>query len=142
MEQNPNVMVAGGIYCTRSTPPEPVVYMEEGAGCTWDWKVGETFKCWGIGTGCMVVNLEIFQHIPEPWFVTTQEAANKETDDLYFCKLVANTSYDVMAHGGILCHHYDMEKGAVYMLPRGSRPYVNRIAEPHEPRMAQAVTST
>jgi hypothetical protein len=133
------VMVAGGIYCTRSAPPEPIVYMEESAGPHWDWKVGETFKCWGIGTGCMMINLEVFDHIPEPWFLTTMEAANKETDDLYFCKQVAKAGFEIMAHGGILCHHYDMEKGAVYMLPRNSHPYKDRISDAHEPRLAQAV---
>lgn len=128
------VMVAGGIYTTRCSPPEPILYMEQGAGSHWDWKVGETFKCWGIGTGCMMINLDVFDHIPEPWFKTTMEAEKKETDDLYFCQRVAEAGFEVMAHGGILCHHYDLERGAVYMLPRKSAPYQNRIADPREPR--------
>lgn len=140
LEQNgpPNgkVMVAGGIYCTRSAPPEPIVYMEPSAGAHWDWKVGETFKCWGIGTGCMLINMDVFDHIPEPWFKTTMEAENRETDDLYFCKKVQAAGFEIMAHGGILCHHYDMEKGAVYMLPRNSNTFKNRIMDPHEPRLA------
>lgn len=136
LEQNPKVMVAGGIYCTRSVPPEPIVYVEPNAGAYWDWKVGETFKCWGIGTGCMMINLDVFEHIPEPWFLTTDTAEHKETDDLYFCQKVKEAGFEIMAHGGILCHHYDMEKGAVYMLPRQSRPYLERISEPREPRMA------
>lgn len=131
------VMVAGGIYCTRSCPPEPIVYMEANAGPHWDWRVGETFKCWGIGTGCMMINLEVFEHIPEPFFLTTNEAEFKETDDLYFCEKVAAAGFETMAHGGILCHHYDLEKGAVYMLPRNSNSYKNRISEPREPQIAR-----
>lgn len=128
------VMVAGGIYTTRSSPPEPIVYMEQGAGSYWGWKCGETFKCWGIGTGCMMINLEVFEHLEEPWFQTTMEAEKKETDDLFFCQKVSAAGFEIMAHGGILCHHYDMQYGAVYMLPRASAPYVNRISEPREPR--------
>lgn len=134
LEQHPNAMVAAGVYCTRSTPPEPTIYREEGAGCDWDWKVGETFQRWGAGTGCMMINLEIFNHIEEPWFLTTQTAEHRETDDLYFCKKVAAAGFELWIDGGILCHHYDLERGAVYMLPRESYPYVNRIKEPREPR--------
>ena len=132
------VMVAGGIYTTRCSPPEPIVYRDKGAGSAWDWKVGETFKVWGIGTGCMMINLEVFKHLPEPWFQTTMLAEKKETDDLYFCEKVRQAGFEIMAHGGILCHHYDLERGAVYMLPRKSFPFENRITEPHEPRTPQA----
>ena len=136
------VMVAGGIYCTRSSPPEPIVYEEKNAGSYWGWKVGEVFKCWGLGTGCMMINLEVFDHLPEPWFKTTMEAEQRESDDLYFCRMLSeHTDYEIMAHGGILCHHYDMERGAVYMLPRNSQPYRGRISEPAEPRLAEAVIS-
>ncbi len=121
------VMVAAGIYTTRSSPAEPLVYLSQGSGSHWNWKVGETFKCWGIGTGCMMIDLEIFDHLPEPWFKTTMEAEYRESDDLYFCQLVADAGFEVMAHGGVLCHHYDFERGAVYMLPRNSWPFENRI---------------
>ena len=133
-ETGGKVMVAGGIYCTRSSPPEPIVYAESGAGSHWNWKVGETFKCWGLGTGCMMINLDVFTHLPEPWFQTTMSCEKKETDDLYFCQRVADAGFEVMAHGGVLCHHYDLERGAIYMLPRKSGPFQNRIAEPSEPR--------
>lgn len=128
-------MVAGGIYCTRSSPPEPIVYQEQGAGPFWDWRVGETFECWGLGTGCMMVNMQVFEHIPEPWFLTTDTATHKETDDLYFCARVHEAGYQVWAHGGILCHHYDLDKGITYQLPRGSRPYQDRLEDFHEPQL-------
>lgn len=135
LEQHPKAMVAGGIYCTRSTPPEPIVYMEQGAGCYWDWKVGDVFKCWGIGTGCMMINLDIFKHIEKPWFLTRNDAEFRGTDDLHFCELVNKAGFEVWAHGGLLCHHYDIERGAVYMLPRGSRPYVNRSLDFRESKL-------
>ena len=128
-------MVAGGIYCTRVAPPEPIVYMGQGEGAFWDWNVGDVFKCWGIGTGCMMVNMEVFDHIPEPWFRTIDEAQFKETDDLFFCQRVMEAGFEVWAHGGILCHHYDLERGVAYQLPRGSRPYLGRKGEFREPQL-------
>jgi Methyltransferase domain len=130
------VMVAGAIYTSRSSPPEPLVFMEQGAGPHWDWKVGETFKCWGLGTGCMMINLELFDHLQEPWFATVTQSENRWTDDLYFSELVAQAGFEMMAHGGILCHHYDWEQGMVYQLPRNSHPYAQRISEPMEPKFA------
>src|SRR5215831_12389019 len=59
LEQHPNARVAAGVYCTRSSPPEPTIYEAEGSGSDWSWKVGETFQRWGAGTGCMMIDLEI-----------------------------------------------------------------------------------
>ena len=132
------VMVAAGVYCSRGVPPEPIVYVSQGSGPDWTWKVGETFKRWGAGTGCMMINTAVFEHIPEPWFKTTQECDNKETDDLYFCEKLAKAGFELMVHGSVLCHHYDMQSGAVYHLPRGCKPYLERVAEPTEPRLPTA----
>ena len=129
--------VVAGVYCVRGTPPEPLVYKEQGAGPDWTWRVGEIIKRWGVGTGCMLVDLDVFDHLPEPWFKTTRGAQTRWSDDLHFCELVANAGFDTYVHGGVLCHHYDFERGAVYMLPRNSPPYVKRIpgsfAEPELP---------
>ena len=82
------VMVAGGIYCVKQDPPQPLVFMEGGAGPYWNWKVGDVFRCWGLGTGCMMINTEIFKYINPPFFKTTSEEGFCETDDLYFCEKV------------------------------------------------------
>jgi predicted O-methyltransferase YrrM len=132
------VMAAAAVYTTRSSPPEPLVFREQGAGPDWDWKVGEVLKRWGAGTGCMVINTEVFQHLPEPWFKTISESSDRWSDDLYFCDLLAQAGFELMVHGGILCHHYDYEKGTIYQLPRNSYPFRHRINEPREPQLSPA----
>jgi predicted O-methyltransferase YrrM len=143
LEQNgpPNgkVMVAAGVYCTRSSPPEPLIFTSQGSGPDWNWKVGEILKRWGAGTGCMMINTDLFEHLPEPWFLTTMQVDKKESDDLYFCAKVADAGYELLVHGGILCHHYDLASGIAYTLPRQSRPYKERICEPREPASPVAV---
>ena len=125
--EHPKAAVVAGIYTTRAAPPEPIVYMTQGAGAFWDWKAGEVFKCWGIGTGCMMIDLDVFRYLDKPWFQTRHDAEVRETDDLFFCELVNQAGFEVWAHGGVLCHHYDLERGTIYMLPRGSKPYVERL---------------
>src|ERR1039458_894343 len=35
LAQNPDAGICGGIYCTKIIPPEPLVFMELGAGVYW-----------------------------------------------------------------------------------------------------------
>ena len=43
LEHHPKYAIAGGIYCHKSPPQEPLVYRGNGQGPYWDWKVGEVF---------------------------------------------------------------------------------------------------
>lgn len=123
------VMVAGGVYCVKQNPPSPLVLMGPGKGPYWKWKIGDTFKCWGLGTGCMMINVEVFKYLKKPYFKTTSEEGFSETDDLYFCQKVHDAGFDVMAHGGILCRHWDMQNSLIYTLPSGSYPMTPRKAK-------------
>lgn len=148
MRQNPNAGIVGGIYCTKATPPEPIVFKELGAGVYWDWTLGDVFKCAGLGTGCMLVRNSILKDIPKPWFKDTSEAILGETetygdttikiasrggtDDLYFCQKVTDAGYDIIAHGGILPVHVDYETGVGYKIPENSYPvtsYAEKLAK-------------
>jgi hypothetical protein len=134
-KEHPKAAVVGGIYTTRASPPEPIVYSTQGAGAFWDWKAGEVFKCWGLGTGCMMIDLDVFRHLDKPWFLTKHEADLRVSDDLHFCELINQAGFEVWAHGGVLCHHYDLERGVVYMLPRNSKPYQQRLENTTEAKI-------
>jgi hypothetical protein len=136
LAQNPKAAIAGGIYCTKGENPEPTIYKELGGGSHWNWTLGDIFKVKGIGAGCMMVRLSALKDIPKPWFKDTAgEPTHTErvgdldlkvisttgTDDLYFCRKVDEAGYDIIAHGGVLCLHYD-EEGRAYHLPDDSYP--------------------
>jgi GT2 family glycosyltransferase len=129
LEQNPEAMVIGGIYCSKTEPPEPVVFQGKGQGAFWQWKLGDVFECDGIGTGCMLIKTELFAKLEKPWFKTIDEACtdpaqfkNQQTDDLYFCDKVIDAGYKILAHGGVQCLHWDASTGTPYGLPIGSFP--------------------
>jgi hypothetical protein len=98
MENNPNIDVVGGVYCAKADPPAPLVFVGNGVGSYWDWKIGEFFECTGLGMDCTLIKTDILKKIPEPWFKTVDEdsfadgkpAAEAWTEDLYFCKKVAD----------------------------------------------------
>ncbi len=61
-----DVMIAGGVYASKTHPPEPVLFRGNGHGPFWRWKKGEIFEVTGIGTGCMMIKTELFNLLPAP----------------------------------------------------------------------------
>jgi hypothetical protein len=137
INKDPKVMVCGGIYCTKENPPSPIVFKELGGGPFYNWKMGDTFECAGIGAGCMLIKTEVFKHLSKPWFLEPDEifldkvieingikcplTRNVATDDLFFCKKVLDAGFKIVAHGGVLPVHLD-EAGNMYALPADSYP--------------------
>lgn len=123
--RNSNVKIIGGIYCTKTDPPEPLVFQGPGSGSDYNWKVGEVFPCWGLGTGCMMIDAEVFRALPKPWFVIKDEAHDFEGEDLSFCRKAQEAGFKVKAHGGVLCTHWDVNASPykVYSVPPDSPPY-------------------
>jgi hypothetical protein len=155
-----SVMVCGGIYTTRANPPEPIVYMGPGEGSYWKWKIGDVFPCWAIGFGCTMVRVKIFELMPKPWFKVCTDLQqliefpelfpeivelfpelmdNKVprrgvgiSSDLFFFTKLRNMGFTVLAHGGVLPVHYDVEKNRGYWIPKGSLPTQGVVIEGKE----------
>lgn len=145
LERHPRAAVAGGIYCHKSPPENPMVFRGNGAGAYWDWKMGEVFDCSGLGCGCMMIRVEALDTIPEPWFKTIddveafKEGINKGemwTEDLYFCDKVTKATgpgvpeggWQILADGGILPNHWD-SSGVPHNLPPHSKPLQRTTVE-------------
>ena len=134
-------MTCGGIYTTRSNPPEPIVYREPGGGPFWNWKLGDIFECWACGMGCQMIRMELFKKMPKPWFkeIKSREEALEFSDlfpdalnksvqdvrvstDMFFFTKMASMGFKGLAHGGVLPVHWDVEKNQGYWLPKNSMP--------------------
>lgn len=117
----PEVMASAGIYYSKSDIPQPVVFEGRGTGPYWDWKRGEVFELPDggfIGTGCMLIKTEAFSKIERPWFRNI-DGPDKSTDDAYFCAKLQDAGYKILAHGGVLCGHYDHKRKKVHW-PEGA----------------------
>ena len=134
-----SVMACGGIYTTRCDPPEPIVYMGQGQGAFWNWKLGDIFECWACGLGCTMLKTEIFKLMPKPWFkeIKTVDEAREYPElfdvhenqtnggvstDMFFYAKLAHMGFKVLAHGGVLPVHWDVQKQVGYWLPKNSYP--------------------
>jgi hypothetical protein len=123
------VAAAGGIYFAKKDPTEPVVYKVNGQGAFWKWDYGEVFECMGIGTGCLMIKVEALKNIPQPWFRIVDDKYDEGdlrrlqvSDDLYFCQQATGAGYKILADGGVVCIHWDVDTGRHYTLPEGSYP--------------------
>lgn len=143
-QSDDDVALAAGIYCTKTNPPTPIVSKEIGDGPFWKWKTGEVFEAPYLGTGCMMIKVSVFDKLQKPWFKDISTVAEAKqyglpieadsddqmtynyrvTDDIYFCRLLANAGMKCLAHGGVLPIHFD-QQGYAYPLPDDSFPVKN-----------------
>lgn len=118
MLNKPNVMAAAGIIYTKGDIPEPLVFEHNGSGPYVNWKRGDVFEVPGfISTGCMLIRTEVFDKIPEPWFKTL-DFPDKMTEDVWFCLAVRKAGFKILAHGGVLCGHYNHRSKKVVRAPK------------------------
>jgi len=131
LESDSNIGVVGGVYCSKSNPPAPLVFRGNGQGSYWDWKIGEYFEVTGLGMDATLIRTSIFNEIPEPWFKTEDsdgfaEGINKAeqtTEDLYFLKKVSSkTGYSIFCDASLICDHVDVFSGNKFTLPAKSLP--------------------
>lgn len=130
MENDPSIGVVGGIYCSKSNPPAPLVFRGNGSGTYWDWKVGEFFEVTGLGMDCNLIRTDVFKELPKPWFKTVDtdkfldgvNAAEMWTEDLYFFEKLNQTKWKTYCDASVICQHWDVYNDKCYTLPAGSLP--------------------
>jgi hypothetical protein len=130
MENQPNVDIVGGVYCAKADPAAPLVFVENGAGSYWDWKIGEFFSCSGLGMDCTLIRVSLFEKITEPWFETIDNdshidgiaAAEAWTEDLRFCHKAREVGAGIWCDASVICEHHDVYAGKKWELPKDSLP--------------------
>lgn len=66
----------------------------------------------GFGFGCVLTKVSVFNKIPYPWFIFTQEMG----EDIFFCRKAQNEEYKLWLDTDVICGHigqinYDIKKG-------------------------------
>jgi len=56
-----DIPVVGGLYFTKSVPPEPMIYRAPGKGYYADWKLGDKVWCRGLPFGCTLIHSSIIK---------------------------------------------------------------------------------
>ena len=141
MEHDDNLGVVGGVYCSKTEPPFPLVFNGNGLGSYWDWKVGDYFSVTGLGMDCTLIRVECLEELTLPegkgdlvlnykWFETIDEdqfldginKADQWTEDLRFLDRLKDTKWKIMCDSMVMCIHYNIHTGEQFSLPAGSKP--------------------
>lgn len=135
LEHNEDWGLVGGIYVQKNEPPQtaaPMVFKDPGRGPFWKWHAGEIFEVKSMGLGCSLLRVDALKDVPKPWFKTSQEVdafldnvprGTMWTEDIWFCDRLNKTGkWKIMADGGLICDHIDLQSGKPYRLPENSYP--------------------
>lgn len=140
MERNPEIGAVSGIYTTRETPNEPLIYTKHGEGAAWDIPMGDgapQVPIFGAGAGFLLARVEAIKDViaketaenggqEVPIWADERTTAEEETGnkrkimwghDVRFCYLLNKHGWPVYADGSVLCDHVDIATGEVYKVP-------------------------
>lgn len=151
MQQNDDWDAITGVYATKTSPPEPLIFGNDPSHAEpyWDWKMGETFPVWGAGLGCCLIRASAFHKLiekygkDEPFFAFQESGDGLNSasigEDLYFFKKLYDAGGKVMCDGAVICGHMDLKTHRVYQLWKDCKPYKNASPEFLADPMAQRV---
>jgi hypothetical protein len=113
----------GGLYYQKGEGGGPMAYGRPD-------DIPKSFKPWippphsvvpvnGIAMGFSLFKIDMFKHIPPPWFHTTQEwipgvGEHANTQDLYFAKKAAKAGYRFAVSTNVLVGHLDVNTGKIW----------------------------
>lgn len=127
------VAAVTGVYTGKCPTNPPHVYKEPGMGAYWHWKKGDIFEIAHCGAGCLLIDLRVLAQLPKPWFKFTMKENFSEGEDIFFCNLLADNGYKILAHGDVLCKHWNRASGEFHQLLPDSYPMLPREAESSAP---------
>lgn len=66
----------------------------------------EPFPCYAVGTGLMLVQLDVFAKLPRPWFFFQHDGEGLVTgEDVWFCEQARAAGYEVWADPTLRVRH-------------------------------------
>jgi hypothetical protein len=135
-----DVPILSGLYYTKATHSEPLVYREMGEGPYYDWEHGDKFWVAGAGLGCALIHTSLFRAMKPPWFINPGSSVSYDvlgtpsmrvnsggTEDLYWYNRVVEENiiektgwkiphreYPIFMDTSIFCQHISLDTGLQY----------------------------
>jgi SAM-dependent methyltransferase len=160
LETKPDLTFIGGVYATKSHPPEPLVYQEWGQGPAWGWKYGDLVPVLFTGMGASLIRVSDFDQLDadeyqdrSPWdgsAMTVREYFNTGsaalvgtngqdktawTEDAFFFHKLEDKGMKAMVDTSMVCGHWDRKTGTLFYPPMDSGIAAKPDAWEHSPRV-------
>lgn len=129
MERHPDWGAVTGVYTTRVSPPEPLIYTKHGAGAAWDFEMGpgaNPEQIMGAGAGCLLARVSAIRdwmsHNPgyAVWADSTESPNGGKVTwghDVRFVRNLTEAGWPCYVVGEVLCQHFDRTTGQIYSVP-------------------------
>ena len=141
MERNPSWTFLGGLYATKSFPPEPLVYKEWGQGPFYNFHKGEMLKVLYTGMGASMIRVSDLLALPtttykekNPWtneinevhewfrtdtsgsidYIGRKVEKNGHTEDAFFFDMLDKAGLKAFVDTNMLCGHYDKNTNMIF----------------------------
>jgi hypothetical protein len=103
-----NKDIVAGQYSTRYSPYQTVAFTDPDDIQKRLNENNGLHQVWAVGMGCMLVNADVYNNLPKPWF---DHEYNKRLDtfsgeDIYFCNQAMHHGYEVWIDASVKLAHY------------------------------------
>ncbi len=106
---NRNKDIIGAPFSLRTTPSDPfaTVKKEDPHGNKIWEEQGDLIKCCAVGTGFMLINLEVFKKIKKPWFQLEYDDKGELQygEDMSFCRKAREAGFDIFCDTTVKLGH-------------------------------------
>lgn len=100
--------IVGCLVYRRYPPFDPLMFRgghRKYLGVT-EWETDGLVDVDATGTGCLLINMDVFKKLPEPWFTEERDEDGKVTgEDFYFCETARDAGYEIFVDTSIPAGH-------------------------------------
>ena len=103
--------VIGAGYNQRGLPLQPTILIKDKTTSLYRLPKGyevsydKPFECDGIGAGCMLIDMKVFEKIESPWFLYVDDDKYPMGEDIWFCQQVKKAGFSVWCDPTIKASH-------------------------------------
>jgi hypothetical protein len=105
-----NLPVVGALVHRRYPPFDPLMYRGKlnAYDTIYDYEDGELVEVDATGTGCLLINMDVFDNLPEPWFKFVErpkEEGGLIGEDIWFCNLLKGAGFKIYVDTSVPAGH-------------------------------------
>jgi GT2 family glycosyltransferase len=99
--------VVGCMICRRYPPFDPLLFTGEIGRYTRTegWTEGDLVEVDATGTGCLLIETDVFRNLPAPWFYFGGTKDDPVGEDIAFCSDVRKAGYKIYVDTGVQAGH-------------------------------------
>lgn len=102
--------IVSAFYLMRAWPHQPILFNEvkEDGGCIWYYpedKDKGLISILNCGLGCVLINMDVFKKMPEPWFTLGEYEKDHWCDDITFFNRARKLGFNLFCDLDVVTGH-------------------------------------